>query len=444
MANLGAALGGMAQARESRLGRELQERALGLQEKRLAFDENAKKTQMIEDNLTQLTELAAEAKVAGAAPVVDLMRNRVAETAMAAGMDPASRVAMFDAAMEGALTPEQEAANKAKGEVAGAQTVADATGAELNEVLQARGWLQAPPEQYETLSPEEVAELGLEEGTIVQVAKNTGEIIVKQGAKSQKIMTAIERSTGSPVFVTEKDILANPEAYMPQSSGMKLVKDGDNFVFATGTMGASTADLTNTTKSKLEGSEIDARNLLSRVENVDAAYDPSFLEFGSKAKGWWLSIREKLGGAPLGDLTPEFLSGLDEKEKKFLERYTVFTSRALNNMNRVLNELSGAAISPAEAERLRAELPDPVNDSPTEFYAKTQDIKRRMKVEVMKLAYARKEGLDALSISLEDFESVVDTRGKQLEQQVRKANPDAPKKEIDILVDTALMQEFFQ
>lgn len=433
MANLGAALGGMAQARESRLGRELQERALGLQEKRLAFDEKAKQTQMIEDNLTQLTELAAEAKVAGATPVVDMMRNRVAETAMAAGMDPASRVAMFDATMEGALTPEQEAANKAKGEVAGAKVIASETGVEPTDVLQARGFLPASPEQFRTLNDEEKEALDLPPETVVQVSEETGEIKVVQGEKSVKLRTAIDAETGQPVFVTEDQIMANPSGYMPQPTGMKFVSDGQGgFVLSTGGQGASTADLTTSTRTGLEKKEIDVRNMLSRIENIDAAYDPEFLELGSRGQSLWLSWKEKAGF----DLTPE--------EKKFQERYTVFATRTIDNINQRLNELSGAAVSPSEAERLRASLPDAQSDSPTEFMAKTRDLKKRLKLEAMKLSYARQRGLDALGIGIADFEAIVEQRGRQIEQQIRANNPDAPDREVRTLVQTALMEEFSQ
>jgi hypothetical protein len=432
MANLGIALGGMAQARESRLGRELQDRALGLQERQLQFDQQAQQTKMVEENLSQLTELAAEAKVAGALPVVDLMRNRVAETAQAAGMDPTARVAMFDAAMEGALTPEQEAANKARGEVAGAEVIAAETGVDPNEVLQARGFLPASPEKFRTLSDEEKIALDLPPETVVQVSDETGEIKVVQGEKSVKLRTAIDTSTGQPVFVTEDMIMANPAGYMPQPTGMKFVSDGQGgFVLATGGQSADAADLTTSTKTGLEKAEINVRNMLSRIDNIDAAYDPEFLEFGSRAESFWLGLKEKAG------------FGLTEEEKKFQERYTVFATRTIDNINMRLNELSGAAVSPAEAERLRASLPDAESDSPTQFMAKVKDIKKRLKLEAMKLSYARQRGLNALTdINLEDFEAIVQQRGRQIEQQIRMENPQAPDREVATMVQTAIVEEF--
>lgn len=437
MANLGIVLGGMAQARDQRMGRELQERSLGIQESQLQFQQQAEQRKLVEANLSEMTEVAANAQKAGATGVVQIMRQRLMETAAASGMDPNARAQMFDAAMEGVVTPEMEAANKAKGTIAEAQAVSDITGAPVNEVLQAKGFLPAPPEQFRTLSDAEKEALDLPPDTLVQISEDSGEIFIKQGDKSQKIMTAIDAETGSPVFVTQEEILASPGKYVPQPSGMKLIQTEDGFVLATGGQEASSADLTNTTTSKLEGAEINVRNMLSRIENIDAAFDPEFLQWGARGTALWSGIKEKAGV----ELSPE--------EKEFQTRYTTFASRAIDNINARLNELSGAAVSPAEAERIRASLPDPGDglfsgDSPTEFTAKVKDLKKRLKLEAMKLSYARQRGLDALSIGVDDFQLVVEQRGKQIEQQVRADNPTAPDREVRTLVQAALMEEFSQ
>lgn len=446
MANLGIMLGGMAQARDQRIGRELQERSLGLQEKQLAFDERTQQRKLVEENLSELTDLAAQYRSTGdpkAMQAVEMFRQRVYDTAAAAGLNPDARVAMFDAAVGAAQTPEEAASGKARGDVAGARAIAEETGADLEQVLQAQGFLPATPEQYRTLTDDEKVALDLPPETVVQISDKTGEIKIVQGERTQKLRSAIDAETGSPVFVTEQDIIDTPGRYLPQPSGMKLVM-GENgeFVLATGTQTAGSADLTKKTMGQLEGDEIDIRNMLSRIDNIDASFDPEYLEWGTQIDNWWLAVRDKSGGEILGKWTPEFLGKLTEDEKKQLERYTVFTSRTLNNLNRTLNDLSGAAISPAEAERIRAELPDPEKDSPTEFKAKVDDQKKRLKLEAMKLSYARQKGLDALDIQLSDFEAIVDARGKAIEQEIRLENPDAPDREIRSLVQSALLREF--
>jgi hypothetical protein len=43
-------------------------------------------------------------------------------------------------------------------------------------------------------------------------------------------------------------------------------------------------------------------------------------------------------------------------------------------LNQTLRDMSGAAITPQEADRLRRAIPDPDTDSPTEFATKYNDV----------------------------------------------------------------------
>jgi hypothetical protein len=113
---------------------------------------------------------------------------------------------------------------------------------------------------------------------------------------------------------------------------------------------------------------INASEIGSRVASMMKDFDPKFLQMGTKLSNWWSSGKAKINSDLLGD-----------DEKRELNRFAVFQSRSIGNVNRLLNELSGAAVSPQEAERLKAEVPNPGTgwfdgDDPITFKSKMERI----------------------------------------------------------------------
>lgn len=150
------------------------------------------------------------------------------------------------------------------------------------------------------------------------------------------------------------------------ANGNPIVKIGES---------GDMSGLTNTVKSGVQEKQFNAERAISRLESIRESFRPEFLTFGSKAERAALSVQAK-AGLPLSD-----------SQTKTLQDFAEFRVAAFNNMNTLLNELSGAAISPAEAERLKEELPDPGTgiwdgDDPVTFQAEMDAIARNLEEQV--------------------------------------------------------------
>jgi hypothetical protein len=138
----------------------------------------------------------------------------------------------------------------------------------------------------------------------------------------------------------------------PDGSTIEIGGDGSN------------AALANTTQGQVQQKAINTAEMGARVSSIATDFKPEYLTLGSRLANTWRSGVAKIDPGSLG-----------AGDQKALADFSAFKSRSLGNLNRFLNELSGAAISPAEAERLRAEMPDPGTgvfdgDDPVSFKAK--------------------------------------------------------------------------
>ena len=91
---------------------------------------------------------------------------------------------------------------------------------------------------------------------------------------------------------------------------------------------------------------------------------------------------------------------LGPETQQQIRDFTRFRTNTLQNLNRTLNELSGAAVSPAEAARLKAELPTE-SDSPTEFLAKTENIERQLEAAIARNQQLLESGVTSLRTNRE-------------------------------------------
>jgi len=133
--------------------------------------------------------------------------------------------------------------------------------------------------------------------------------------------------------------------------------------------GGEAAELTKPTTTSLEKNIVQANERLARIRNIRESFDPAFLNLPNQMFTKGAAMAERFGV----ELGPE--------TKQRVAEFTEFRTNTLQNLNRTLNELSGAAVSPAEAERLKAELPTET-DSPTEFAAKVQNIERQLEAAI--------------------------------------------------------------
>jgi len=112
------------------------------------------------------------------------------------------------------------------------------------------------------------------------------------------------------------------------------------------------------TKAAIQKQIMDARAGIGRIEDIRKGFKKDYLTLGGKARATGAAWADYLG-MPLPD-----------SEKKFLKSYTEFSTGAIDNLNRYITERTGAALSEAEATRLREAMPDPKSDSPEQFESK--------------------------------------------------------------------------
>lgn len=152
-------------------------------------------------------------------------------------------------------------------------------------------------------------------------------------------------------------------------------------------IGGSGDAVTNATRSKIEAKQVDVQDNLSRVDNIRASFDPSYLQWGTKARMRVLQMKSAAG-------TP-----LSQDEESQLGQYAGFRASAFQNLSFVLNQLSGAAISPAEAERLKQFLPDPGTgifdgDDPVTFKRKLDQFDSELRASIARYAQVKGGALD--------------------------------------------------
>jgi len=181
-----------------------------------------------------------------------------------------------------------------------------------------------------------------------------------------------EKGMPYPALYMPNDPDADERGFVPASgpkapSGMAISfnQDTGQFEFRQG----AGADLTPTTTTGVQKAIISAEDALAGLTEIERSFKPEYAtiwgQAGNTIRSWraWLT----------GSLPPE--------EAAKLEDYATWQATTAANMNEYLHEMSGAAISPEEAVRLIAALPNK-DDDPITFKAKLDRVIRDTKAEI--------------------------------------------------------------
>lgn len=194
-------------------------------------------------------------------------------------------------------------------------------------------------------------------------------------------------------------------------------------------------------RNDTEANLINSTEALARLNQIGELYKPEFSTLQGQGNAAWLGVKAKAGGA-LGDLSSD--------QEQYLTDFADYRSTSIDNVNKLLKEMSGAAITPQEAERLRASLPDPGTgvfdgDNPVSFKSKMDARSRDIKLAVARQTYHRSRGLSGNpwdTISLTEMPQVMGKREGELTKEVQSANPDADKAAVRAQVRNLMKQEF--
>lgn len=140
--------------------------------------------------------------------------------------------------------------------------------------------------------------------------------------------------------------------------------------------GGNTDAFGTAANNQLDQRSINAASILGRLEDTQANYTPELLQVQRRAIDVWARGKDKFGLA-----SPE--------DQAAIAQMATFKTVAFDNLSQTLKEMSGAAVTPQEFERLKMSLPNPGTgifdgDSPAQF-----DAKLNQSIKMQKMAIAR-------------------------------------------------------
>jgi len=182
-----------------------------------------------------------------------------------------------------------------------------------------------------------------------------------------------------------------------------------------------TGDLSKTTAGEVEKNVLSNAEAVSRLNSIYGTYRPEYLNIPFRAKQEWTNITGKF-------------QKISPKDRDVLTGYYSFKQNSLQNLNKTIKDLTGAAMGVQEADRIIASLPNAGStilggDSPVEFEAKLNNAIEQTKYALARQTYALKNGIkkDAWEkIPLSDMPSIVNKRAGEI-AKAYKLDPDNPK-----------------
>ena len=196
-------------------------------------------------------------------------------------------------------------------------------------------------------------------------------------------------------------------AKTPEGGGFKGTFE--DFKNLSGTKITNTVNPMQPTKSVINGlqdSLINGGERRMRYNQIEATFDPKYLNVPYRAGQAWLSLKEKF-------------SELSEEEKQNLREFSQFRQNSVNNLSKSIQEITGAAMGVEEAKRITAGLPNPGvgltdGDSPTEFKAKLDQTIYQLKLVEARTVYLLANGLTLGSVSLDAMPNIINRRAKEI------------------------------
>lgn len=172
-------------------------------------------------------------------------------------------------------------------------------------------------------------------------------------------------------------------------SGLSLETGPDGrVVLRTGVTGV-TGGIERATKTDIEGRLIGAREGLSRLRDIQARFKPEYQQILPRLGTAWTGLRARLGD---GSIPPEDVRTLTE--------FSDYKRTALSNINQHIKDLTGAAMSEAEAGRIRRSVPDPGEgilggDDPITFKANMDSVMRDLEKATARYDHYLNRGLSS-------------------------------------------------
>jgi len=171
----------------------------------------------------------------------------------------------------------------------------------------------------------------------------------------------------------------------------------------------------NVLSRQMANEEMGFRASASRLDNIDAMLRENedlldSLTFTGNMRRRALQLKDKFG------------FDLGENGEEYLTDTTVFRQNVLRNINRTIQEVTGAQMGEEEAKRIRAEMPD-VDAGPVEFKAKLAAAMNMVRMDIARVNYWRQQGGEGDPGEVTDTElrNAMQKAGRQFYEQALSA-----------------------
>jgi hypothetical protein len=201
---------------------------------------------------------------------------------------------------------------------------------------------------------------------------------------------------------------------------------------------ASAGNLGKEGQNELDKKMIAASDNLANLSSVRAQFRPEFQQVENRLGMAWTAFADKFK-AGQRMIKPE--------DAAQLEAFAAYRSDALDTMNNYIKAITGAAMTDAEAKRILGALPAVGEgvfdgDGPKAFKSKLDSAFDKTSAAIARYNYARQNGKDWQMIGIEQMKTVVRNRGRQLEQEILRANPNLDRSALPAEVTKQIKREF--
>lgn len=198
------------------------------------------------------------------------------------------------------------------------------------------------------------------------------------------------------------------------------------------------------TVNAIQEKQLNATESWSRLRAIEQSFKPEYQEIETRIGNKWNELVDSFSSTRKS-LTPEQTAQLAE--------FSAYRAEALNNLNQYVKEITGAAMTNAEADRIMKAMPNPGDgvfngDSPTVFKAKLDAAMRSSKMALARYQYLSKNGFSggvedmAKALPLERMGAVIQGRTNELLKETLSQNPGLTQQDVLPLVRQRLRAEF--
>jgi hypothetical protein len=222
---------------------------------------------------------------------------------------------------------------------------------------------------------------------------------------------------------------------LTETSGLqvRVNKDGSMELIQGPMKAGAAGGMQKPTQTQVEKELLTSTAALGRLVGIERQFKPEYQELGTRWSAMWAAGREKMGGK------------LQPQEEKSLGEYSEYRRRAINNLNLYIKDITGAALTIGEADRLMRGMPNPGSgifdgDSPTEFQAKMKGLTGELRMAIARSNYIRKHGMTMDQLPLEQMAPIVNHRGREIENELKQKGMKGP--DLSAGVRRKLAEEF--